>query len=34
VARALETGEEEIRIPEALQAPALRAVDRMLQIGT
>ena len=34
VARALETGEEEIRIPEALRAPALRAVDRMLQIGT
>ena len=34
VVRALETGEEEIRIPEALQAPALKAVARMLEIGT
>ncbi len=33
VARALETGEEEIRIAPALQAKALKAVARMLEIG-
>ena len=34
VAKALETGQEEITIPPELQAPALRAVARMLEIGT
>ena len=34
VVRALETGEEEIRIDLALQEKALRAVARMLEIGT
>jgi quinolinate synthase len=33
VARALETGEEEIRIPEPLARRALRSVQRMLDIG-
>jgi quinolinate synthase len=34
VARALETGEVEITIPEAYRAPAMKAVERMLHIGT
>lgn len=33
IVRALETGREEITIPEPLQAGALRAVERMLAIG-
>lgn len=33
VLRALETGEEEITIPEKFREPALRAVRRMIEIG-
>ncbi len=33
VLRALETGQEDITIPEMYRAPALRAVERMIEIG-